>query len=270
VGRCVRGGRRGRLGHDPHADRAAVTAVLGAQLQESQLQNKITVAEAMELFASFYPKPADWHELLDRLGMSGQLTQRFAKLSGGQKQRRSIALAQLTHGSLPSALQLLVDDWSASRSIPASLQTTGRIRPLHDEIEAMLLRVAQESLTNVSKHADATRVGVTLSFMTDEVTAVQLIESVDLDVALMDLRMPGGGGVEAIREIGRRGLRCRVLVLTTYGSDGVSAEGCAAGAVVRGDPLGGGRPGRAVAGDHGNADVTCADAGERAVECSGA
>jgi signal transduction histidine kinase len=77
---------------------------------------------------------------------------------------------QLTHDSLSDALQRLVDEWSTSHAIPAALQTTGRIRPLHDEIEATLLRVAQESLTNVGKHAAAGRVGVTLSFMSDDVT----------------------------------------------------------------------------------------------------
>jgi DNA-binding NarL/FixJ family response regulator len=64
----------------------------------------------------------------------------------------------------------------------------------------------------------------------DGLTAVELIERVDPDVALMDLRMPGGGGVEAIREIGRRKLRCRVLVLTTYGSDADTIPAIEAGA----------------------------------------
>jgi signal transduction histidine kinase len=77
---------------------------------------------------------------------------------------------QLTHDSLPDALARLVDEWSELHHIPATLQTTGRIRPLHEEIDATLLRVAQESLTNVAKHAAARRVGVTLSFMRDDVT----------------------------------------------------------------------------------------------------
>jgi DNA-binding NarL/FixJ family response regulator len=49
--------------------------------------------------------------------------------------------------------------------------------------------------------------------------AVTLAERLDPDVVLMDLRMPGGGGVAAIRELTTRGLRCRVLVLTTYDTD---------------------------------------------------
>lgn len=49
--------------------------------------------------------------------------------------------------------------------------------------------------------------------------AVDLAEQLNPDVILMDLRMPGGGGVAAIDELTRRGLRCRVLVLTTYDTD---------------------------------------------------
>ncbi len=64
----------------------------------------------------------------------------------------------------------------------------------------------------------------------DGVAAVALIERLDPDLALMDLRMPGGGGVDAIAEIGRRGLRCRVLVLTTYGSDADTVPAIEAGA----------------------------------------
>lgn len=48
---------------------------------------------------------------------------------------------------------------------------------------------------------------------------VALAQRLDPDVVLMDLRMPGGSGVAAIAELARLGLRCRVLVLTTYDTD---------------------------------------------------
>jgi DNA-binding NarL/FixJ family response regulator len=48
---------------------------------------------------------------------------------------------------------------------------------------------------------------------------VRLALSLDPDVVLMDLRMPGGGGVEAITELQRRKARAHVLVLTTYDGD---------------------------------------------------
>jgi DNA-binding NarL/FixJ family response regulator len=49
--------------------------------------------------------------------------------------------------------------------------------------------------------------------------AVRLAQRLDPDVVLMDLRMSGGGGVEAITELARRKARAHVLVLTTYDND---------------------------------------------------
>ena len=57
------------LGLDPAADRAALTRRVGVQLQESRLPAKLRVREALELFASFYPDPADVDVLLDRLDL---------------------------------------------------------------------------------------------------------------------------------------------------------------------------------------------------------
>ncbi|MGY0389713.1 ABC transporter ATP-binding protein [Nocardioides sp. WG-D5] len=92
----LRVGDRGRIrvhGIDPWTDRAAVTEVLGVQLQEAKLQPKITVQEALELWSAFYDDPEPWAPLAERLGLGAHLRQRFENLSGGQQQRLSIALA---------------------------------------------------------------------------------------------------------------------------------------------------------------------------------
>src|ERR1700728_2760339 len=57
------GGEVRVLGLDPRID---------VQLQQTQLQDKLTVREALELYASFYPDPADWRELLDRWGLASK------------------------------------------------------------------------------------------------------------------------------------------------------------------------------------------------------
>ena len=87
------GGRITVAGMDPADEGAAFREVLGIQLQESRLPDKMTVAEALDLYASFYPEPHDPSALLERLGLVGQRKTYFAKLSGGQKQRLSVALA---------------------------------------------------------------------------------------------------------------------------------------------------------------------------------
>ncbi|MFG2428088.1 response regulator [Streptomyces sp. NPDC048590] len=64
----------------------------------------------------------------------------------------------------------------------------------------------------------------------DGVAAVELTTRLDPDVVLMDLRMPGGGGVDAIAELTRLGARSQVLVLTTYDTDSDTLPAIEAGA----------------------------------------
>ncbi|ASR37159.1 two-component sensor histidine kinase [Prauserella marina] len=71
---------------------------------------------------------------------------------------------------LPDALAGIVSRWSERVGVPAEFTTTGAARSMHPEIEATLLRITQEALTNVAKHAEAHRVGLTLSYMEDQVT----------------------------------------------------------------------------------------------------
>ncbi|WP_327292876.1 ABC transporter ATP-binding protein [Streptomyces sp. NBC_01198] len=89
------GGRVRVLGLDPRADRAALRRRMGVQLQESGLPDKLRVREALDLFASFHPAPADVPALLDRLGLADRARARHKSLSGGQKQRLAIALAMV-------------------------------------------------------------------------------------------------------------------------------------------------------------------------------
>ncbi|WP_141014168.1 response regulator [Nocardioides sambongensis] len=60
--------------------------------------------------------------------------------------------------------------------------------------------------------------------------AVRRTAALDPDVVVMDLRMPGGGGVEAVRAMKRRRLRAAVLVLTTYDTDADMVAAIEAGA----------------------------------------
>ncbi|MFD0854256.1 ATP-binding cassette domain-containing protein, partial [Actinomadura adrarensis] len=79
------GGQVRVAGLDPIEQRDEVTQILGAQLQQSRLQAKLTVQEALELYSSFYRNPVDWRPLAERLGLTERLRVRFGKLSGGQQ-----------------------------------------------------------------------------------------------------------------------------------------------------------------------------------------
>jgi len=70
---------------------------------------------------------------------------------------------------LSDALADVAGRWSELHGIPVQVTTTGTVLPMRPEAEVALLRTAQEALANVAKHAHATRVGVTLSYLDNEV-----------------------------------------------------------------------------------------------------
>jgi ABC-2 type transport system ATP-binding protein len=66
---------------------------LGIQLQETRLNDKLTVEETLQLFRSFYSKGRPVPDVLRLVELDSKRTSRVAKLSGGQKQRLSVACA---------------------------------------------------------------------------------------------------------------------------------------------------------------------------------
>ncbi len=59
--------------------------------------------------------------------------------------------------------------WAERSGVPVQVTITGTVCPMSPEAEAALLRTAQEALANIARHAAATRAGLTLSYMDDEV-----------------------------------------------------------------------------------------------------
>jgi ABC-2 type transport system ATP-binding protein len=66
---------------------------LGISLQETHLQERLTVAETLRLFRSFYPRGRDLEELLRLVSLEDKRDAWYSKLSGGQKQRLAVACA---------------------------------------------------------------------------------------------------------------------------------------------------------------------------------
>ena len=96
---CVIGLRRPDAGTirmcgiDALAEPEKVKQLLGAQLQATALQDKITPREAIGLFGAFYENPAKADDLIERFSLSEKADSPFDSLSGGQWQRLGLALA---------------------------------------------------------------------------------------------------------------------------------------------------------------------------------
>jgi ABC-2 type transport system ATP-binding protein len=129
---------------------ADVRERIGVQLQSSQLPEKMRVGEAMELFASFYPDPADGDKLLDDLGLTAKRDTAYKKLSGGQQQRLAIALAlvgnpeiafldELTTGLDPQARR---DTWQLIEDIRDRGVTVVLVTHFMEEAERLCDRLA--------------------------------------------------------------------------------------------------------------------------------
>ncbi|WP_344857524.1 ABC transporter ATP-binding protein [Amycolatopsis ultiminotia] len=138
------------LGLNPARASAELRRRVGTQLQDARLPDKLRVREALELFATFYPHPADIGDLLHRLGLEQHRDTGFGKLSGGLKQRLSIALAlvgdpeiaildELTTGLDPHARR---DTWKLVEGVRAAGVTVVLVTHFMDEAQRLCDRVA--------------------------------------------------------------------------------------------------------------------------------
>ncbi len=89
----------------------------------------------------------------------------------------------------------MASGWSTAHDVPVSVTLTGSARAMHPEVEVALLRTVQEALANVAKHAFASRVGLTLSYMEDVVTLDVRDDGVGFDLAASS----SGFGLTAMR-----------------------------------------------------------------------
>ncbi|MFE9412723.1 sensor histidine kinase [Streptomyces sp. NPDC006704] len=128
--------------------------------------------------------------------------QSLARHSLGEARRsvQNLSPLDLEHDALHEALKKTVAEWGAWHGARADFTVTGTAVQLHDEIEATLLRIAQEALANASRHAHASRVGVTLSFMGDEVSLDIRDDGQGFDPLGLPARSGAGGfGLDGMR-----------------------------------------------------------------------
>ena len=138
------------LGFDPRRQGHELRQVIGVQLQQASLPDRLKVWEALDLFSSFYKKSVDWRGLLQEWGLEEKRNTAFGRLSGGQKQRVFIALAlvndpqvvfldELTTGLDPQARR---HTWELVRAVRERGKTVVLVTHFMDEAENLCDRLA--------------------------------------------------------------------------------------------------------------------------------
>ena len=216
---CVQGLRkpdRGAisvLGLDPTRDAAALRQRIGVQHQEAQLQKRIKVWEAVDLWSSLYRRAVDPDALLIRLGLESKRTAWFMTLSGGQKQRLFIALAlihepevvfldELTTGLDPQARRAI---WALIADIRARGTTVFLTTHLMEEAERLCDRVA------IIEHGRVIEMGTPAALVEKHCPERTVVFTSDGPGGTTEtLRGVGDDFVtEVINDIARKGIRVR-------------------------------------------------------------
>jgi ABC-2 type transport system ATP-binding protein len=135
---CIQGLRRPDagslrvLGYDPVTQAGELRALIGSQLQDSALPDRLRVAEAVELFST--PRAREGGELLERFGLAKRQRSAFSTLSGGERQRLFLVLALLNRPRL-----VILDELTQGLDPAARRNVWDAVRRLHDDGTTVLL-----------------------------------------------------------------------------------------------------------------------------------
>jgi ABC-2 type transport system ATP-binding protein len=191
------------LGLDPVRQERKLRLRIGVQLQQSAIHDRMRVCEAMDLFASFYPKPVPWEPLLEQLGLTEKRDAYFSKLSGGQKQRLFIALAlvgnpelvfldELTTGLDPHARHAM---WDLVREVRDRGKVVFLTTHFMEEAERLCDRVA------IVDHGKVVAIDTPDKLVASLGGGNRVVFSADGDIPAL---MQGVEGVRIVENIGGR------------------------------------------------------------------
>jgi ABC-2 type transport system ATP-binding protein len=122
------GGELDVLGHDPRTSPGTVRRLVGSQLQDSALPDRLRVGEALKLFSAIRPGGPPWEQLLDDWGLADRRRAAFGDLSGGQRQRLFVALALVADPRLVLLDEMTTGLDPAARRVAWDLVATVRER----------------------------------------------------------------------------------------------------------------------------------------------
>jgi ABC-2 type transport system ATP-binding protein len=195
-------GRVSVLGFDPATNDRKLKDQLGIVLQSSGVDPYLTVAETVDMFRGYYPKPRPRDEVLELVGLMDKRDSRVTKLSGGQRRRLDVGVAlagdprilfldEPTTGFDPGARR---NAWEVIKGLAGLGKTIFLTSHSMDEVQYVADRVVIIAGGKVVAHGSPD----TLAGRQKAATSVrfQLAESVDLPERLRQGARINGGVIE--------------------------------------------------------------------------
>ena len=176
------GGEVSVLGHDPARRELALRERIGIVLQTTGVEPYLKVAEAIEQYRGYYPRPRTLDEIIETVGLSEQRDQRIRKLSGGQQRRLDVAIALAGDPEL-----LFLDEPTTGFDPAARRQAWDMVRNLRSSGATVLLTT---HYMDEAEHL-ADRVGVIVNgAIVAEGSPAELMAR--RASAIVSFRLPGG------------------------------------------------------------------------------
>jgi signal transduction histidine kinase len=195
---------------------------LAREIHDTIAQGLAGIVAQLQAARSGGDRPGDRERHLDTAAELARST-----LVEARRSVQALRPEPLEAARLPDALADVAARWTEVSGVPAAVTTTGTARQLHPEVEIALLRTGQEALANVGKHAAASRVGVTLSYMEDVVTLDVRDDGIGFDPAGLTGEPADGSG------FGLTGMRQRVARVAGHLEiESAPGEGTAVSATV--------------------------------------
>jgi signal transduction histidine kinase len=173
---------------------------MAREIHDTLAQGLTGIITQLEAVKQAADRPSDWRRHLDNAARLARDSLAEARRSVAASRPELLDVEAEGAARLGNALAVAARQWSALTNTHVEVATTGEPQPLHTEIEVTLLRTAQEALANVAKHAHASRVGVTLSYMGDVVTLDVRDDGVGFEAPDPTVGRHAGFGLAAMRQ----------------------------------------------------------------------